>query len=586
MSIGKKLKILNYVLVGAVILLVLFVYLAGSNQVSLNNSYDTRYESYRRAIELRQSSDDLTRLARTYVITQDDKYENMYWDILAVRNGKKAREDGSKISLEDIMKDLGFTDKEFGKLKEAAANSNSLVTTETIAMNEVKGLYADDQGGYTVRKEPDFKHAAKIMFDNKYHADKQIIVDPINEFDKMLNERTKTTALKFKQRGNIYLAVVGLLSIVLGALILLTNRNVKQVLEGIVSELDHSIDLSTKVANEINTSSTAMASATSEQAAAAQETSATLNEISAMVSRNLDSAKTSNEKAEASHNVAKQGQQAVEDVLHSINDVEQSNKSIMEDVLDSNKEISKIVEMIKGIADKTKVINDIVFQTKLLSFNASVEAARAGEQGKGFSVVAEEVGALAQMSGKAAAEISEMLEVSIVDVESIVEKTRDNIDRLESNSKTKLSASVEKAKICEDSLSRVVDNVNEVKNMMEHITKASEEQVEGVSNINIAMTQIESGTQVTSRSAHEVETSSQKLFKEFKNVEKLVVSLKNEILGVTQTNRVKVSKATSPKMENHIKKIEVKKNTPTTEVKHRAEKNVLEFRDSDFEDVG
>jgi methyl-accepting chemotaxis protein len=72
----------------------------------------------------------------------------------------------------------------------------------------------------------------------------------------------------------------------------------------------------------------------------------------------------------------------------------------------SNEQMSEIVKVIQEIETKTKVINDIVFQTKLLSFNASVEAARAGEQGKGFAVVAEEVGNLAQMSGNAAKEIS------------------------------------------------------------------------------------------------------------------------------------------------------------------------------------
>ena len=61
---------------------------------------------------------------------------------------------------------------------------------------------------------------------------------------------------------------------------------------------------------------------------------------------------------------------------------------------ESNKEIQEIVKVIAEIGNKTKVINDIVFQTKLLSFNASVEAARAGENGKGFAVVAEEVGKL------------------------------------------------------------------------------------------------------------------------------------------------------------------------------------------------
>lgn len=76
----------------------------------------------------------------------------------------------------------------------------------------------------------------------------------------------------------------------------------------------------------------------------------------------------------------------------------------------SNKKITEITKVISEVAAKTQVINEIVFKTKLLSFNASVEAARAGDQGRGFSVVAEEVGNLAKMSGDAAKEISNITE--------------------------------------------------------------------------------------------------------------------------------------------------------------------------------
>ena len=61
------------------------------NQHELVKSQEIRYQSYLRADELRQSSDDLTRFARTYVITQDSKYKEMYRDVLAIRNGEKPR---------------------------------------------------------------------------------------------------------------------------------------------------------------------------------------------------------------------------------------------------------------------------------------------------------------------------------------------------------------------------------------------------------------------------------------------------------------------------------------------------------------
>ncbi|MCX7978832.1 MAG: methyl-accepting chemotaxis protein, partial [Bdellovibrionaceae bacterium] len=87
-----------------------------------------------------------------------------------------------------------------------------------------------------------------------------------------------------------------------------------------------------------------------------------------------------------------------------------SAQKFSEDMHGSIQELEAAMGVIRQVAKKTEVINEIVFQTKLLSFNASVEAARAGEAGKGFAVVAEEVGKLAKMSGDAATEISQIVE--------------------------------------------------------------------------------------------------------------------------------------------------------------------------------
>ena len=97
----------------------------------------------------------------------------------------------------------------------------------------------------------------------------------------------------------------------------------------------------------------------------------------------------------------------------------------MQDISSSNEDIKQISSSLKQIEEKVAVINDIVFQTKLLSFNASVEAARAGEHGKGFAVVAEEISTLAQQSGNSANEIFKMLESHLSDVDqTVVQNTK------------------------------------------------------------------------------------------------------------------------------------------------------------------
>jgi nitrate/nitrite-specific signal transduction histidine kinase len=222
----KKLYFIIYTVTGVVLLsLGVLIGLIVGNQNDLNRNQAARYHSYRLASELRVSSEELTRLARTYVASRDDKYETMYWDVLAVRNGKKPRPDGRTISLKALMKEAGFTEAEFAKLKEAEDNSNDLVTTETIAMNAIKGLFRDEQGNFVRREQPADSGgnagetgqalAIRIMFDDKYHRDKAKIMKPIDDFFGMLEHRTSNSVAKYAARGDGYLTLTILLFVLL-----------------------------------------------------------------------------------------------------------------------------------------------------------------------------------------------------------------------------------------------------------------------------------------------------------------------------------------------------------------------------------
>ena len=155
-----------------------------------------------------------------------------------------------------------------------------------------------------------------------------------------------------------------------------------------------------------------------------------------------------------------------------------------------NTEVEEIVKVISDIENKTKIINEIVFQTKLLSFNASVEAARAGEHGKGFAVVAEEVGNLAQMSGNAAKEISEMLDSGVSRVKDIIEKSKVKVETSTTIGNQKVTSSkklVDEAKVVMDS---ILENIEKVKGMNDDIALAANEQSKGVREINRSITEI------------------------------------------------------------------------------------------------
>ena len=194
------------------VLLILFTLSRLSAAVDeLSQAQANRYQSYLLADTLRQSSDDLTRLARTYVVTGDPAYERQYWDVIAIRNGDKPlpeayhriywdfvaageakpRPDGRPTALLDMMKAAGFSEAEFAKLNEAKANSDGLVKTETIAMNAVKGRFDDGQGGFSKTAEPDLELARRLMHDSAYHAEKARIMKPVDAFYRLMEQRTE-----------------------------------------------------------------------------------------------------------------------------------------------------------------------------------------------------------------------------------------------------------------------------------------------------------------------------------------------------------------------------------------------------------
>lgn len=166
----------------------------------LNN---VRHQSIFLANELRQSSDDLTRMARTFVVTGDPVYKAHYQAILAILDGKKPRpqnyqdvywdlvlvngpmprpDSGQSIALLELMREAGFTSQELEKLAQAKANSDGLTRTEFEAMRlmEIKGPQASANQ----------VQARLMLHDDKYHRAKASIMKPIAEFSAMVEQRT------------------------------------------------------------------------------------------------------------------------------------------------------------------------------------------------------------------------------------------------------------------------------------------------------------------------------------------------------------------------------------------------------------
>ena len=272
MNTLQRLKVTT---IGPVVGLLALALLAFFNQRALARALANRHDSYRLAQELRMSSEELTRLARTYCVTGDPEFERQYWHVLDVRNGTQPRPDGRTIPLRTLMERQGFTAVEFAKLKEAEDNSNALVTTETIAMNAMKGMYADGQGGYTKKGEPDTAMARRIMHDAAYHADKAAIMGPITEFEEMIDQRTERASEAARLRSErMVLLIVGLAMVATIATWLAIGRHagsLRQAIEDLSATAEHVGSGATEVA----AASQSAAQGASEQVAAVEDRIAT-----------------------------------------------------------------------------------------------------------------------------------------------------------------------------------------------------------------------------------------------------------------------------------------------------------------------
>ena len=340
--------------------------------------------------------------------------------------------------------------------------------------------------------------------------------------------------------------------ILIGFLVNNVNKMITAVGRIIKSLEGNSVEL-TEASQELSTSAQSLSDGASEQAASLEQTASALEQISSMVSKSAENAAKSQDLSNRSHTAATQGQQSVEEMIHVITEINQSNSDIQTQIEKSNHEVSEIVRVIGEIGEKTKVINEIVFQTKLLSFNASVEAARAGEHGKGFAVVAEEVGNLAQMSGNASKEISTMLNESIVKVKAIVDQSKTQVESLMASAKKKVDEGVVIAGRCGEVLSLVVENATAVNEGISEISTASTEQSQGIQEINKATAQLGQVTNGNANSARQSAEAAAKVSEQIKVLTETICDLSAVVNGTPAPAKAKPQESQSEEPEELLK---------------------------------
>ena len=454
------------------------------------------------------------------------------WKNLLLKSNDAGSFKANKAALEKASTSIMESSKRL--VNDVGPNEKSIATEFVKAQEALMKKHADAIAAHLTEKNFDSKKA-DAEIDNL--ADKAY--EGLNTLSDMILENSQdqqiATVKGIKKVMTISLSLFGFF--VLGMFVFsfkFVSKLSKQ-LGSIAESLANEGQEVAQTSVHINQASHELSQTADSQASAIQETSASIEQISAMLARSAENASKSQENAEQSQRTIVAGKASVEDMVTSMNQISASNEKIIEQSEANTRDLSEIVNIITEIDDKTKVINDIVFQTKLLSFNASVEAARAGESGKGFAVVAEEVGNLAQLSGNAARDIKSMLEKSISKVRSIADNSKSSIQTLIVSSKKTVEDGTHNATRCKQALDSIMADATEVQLLIAGILEGSKEQARGIEEVKKAIGLLDKSATSNNNAARESAVTASTLANRSKEMQSLVIELKKLVAGSQST---------------------------------------------------
>jgi methyl-accepting chemotaxis protein len=311
----------------------------------------------------------------------------------------------------------------------------------------------------------------------------------------LIKKNTELAKLKsdnnsvISNRANWITGIITFLGIIVAMAIgSLLTLSITRPINRVVAGLTDGADQVAAASNQVSSSSQQLAEGTSEQAASLEETSSSLEEMSSMTKQNADNAGQAKIMME-------QAKEIVGKVDHHMVEMV---KAIAE-ITKSSEETSKII----------KTIDEIAFQTNLLALNAAVEAARAGEAGAGFAVVADEVRNLAMRAAEAAKNTNNLIENTIKAVKSGNESTL----------------------LTQEAFKENMAIAGKIGQLVDEIATASNEQSHGISQVNIAVSEMDKVTQQAAANAEESASASEELNAQAEQMKTFVADLVRVVGG-------------------------------------------------------